>query len=277
MRPTLSRRTALLVSFVALLLLAAAGCGRAEDVLVVASTTSLYDSGLLDEVVPAFEAAHPGTSVRIIATGSGQALELGRRGDADALLVHSPVDEARFMSDGHGALRETFMRNDYVLLGPAADPAGVRAAADVHDALRRIAMTRAQFVSRGDSSGTHRRELELWHGALSTAPERTEVGQGMAETLAIAAERGAYTLSDRATFLALRTALALNVVFEGGTELDNVYSVIVVRDARHPAASRQFLGWLRSADAVALIARFGEDRFGQAPFTPVQAGDTAAR
>jgi tungstate transport system substrate-binding protein len=266
----MTRRTAGRTGVLLLLGLAAA-CGRAASpaIMVVASTTSLYDSGLLDELVPAFEAAHPLYRVRVIAVGSGHALELGRRGDADVLLVHSPADEERFMAAGHGARRLPVMRNDFVLVGPAHDPARVAAAAGVLDALRRIADVRAPLISRGDSSGTHRRELALWNAAAGEPPQwRTEVGQGMGETLGIASERQAYTLTDRATFLALGAALQLVILIEDAALLDNPYSVITVSGARNAEGADRFAEWLASAAAAETIRAFGRDHFGEAAFVP---------
>jgi tungstate transport system substrate-binding protein len=259
---------------VLLLLGLAAACGRSASpsIIVVASTTSLYDSGLLDELVPAFEAAHPLHRVRVVAVGSGHALELGRRADADVLLVHSPADEELFMAAGHGARRLPVMRNDFLLVGPANDPAGIAAAPDAYDALRRIAETRAPFISRGDSSGTHRREIALWRAAVGELPQwRTDVGQGMGETLGIASERQAYTLTDRATFMALRAALQLEILLDDAALLDNTYSVITVSGARNTEGADHFAEWLLSAVAAETIRAFGRDRFGEAVFVPHRA------
>jgi tungstate transport system substrate-binding protein len=248
----------------------APGSGRDTE-LVLATTTSTDDSGLLDELLPAFEAAHPGVRVRLIAVGSGQALALGRRGDADVMLVHSPDDEAAFMHDGAGRSRLPVMYNDYVIAGPAHDPAGVRSAQSGVDAFRRIARHNAPFVSRGDDSGTHRRELALWREAdVDVAREafRAEVGQGMGEALAIAAERRAYVLSDRATFTALAAALGLSLLHEGGATLQNPYSVVTVAGARQPEAADAFAAWMTSPAAAALIRGYGVERFGAPVFTP---------
>jgi tungstate transport system substrate-binding protein len=258
----------------ALLLAGVTACGPASgrDIeLVLATTTSTDDSGLLAELLPAFEAAHAGVRVRLIAVGSGQALALGRRRDADVLLVHSPDDEAAFMNDGAGRSRAPVMYNDYVLAGPAHDPAGVRSAQSGVDAFRRIARQNAPFVSRGDDSGTHRRELALWREAdidLTRAAFRAEVGQGMGEALAIAAERRAYVLSDRATFTALAGPLRLSLLHHGGATLQNPYSVITVAGAREPEAADAFAAWMTSPAAAAVIRGYGVERFGAPVFTP---------
>lgn len=238
--------------------------------LVLATTTSLYDSGLLDTLVPAFEAAHPAIRIRLVAVGSGHALELGRRGDADVLLVHSREEEEAFILAGHGVRRLAVMVNDFVIVGPPADPSGVRGAHDTSGALRRIAAGGTPFISRGDGSGTHRAELRLWEAAGIGQPAavrvRVESGQGMGETLTIASERGAYTLTDRGTYLPLAAALHLMLLFEGGPEMINTYSVIATRHARSDAAAHAFADWLVSAEAANLIDGYGRDRFGRPLF-----------
>jgi tungstate transport system substrate-binding protein len=238
--------------------------------LVLASTTSLYDSGLLDVLLPEFEAAHAGIDVQLVAVGSGHALELGRRGDADALLVHAPEDELDFMAAGHGRHRTPVMHNDFVIVGPETDPAGVRDAASASDAMRRVALGDAPFISRGDDSGTHRAELRLWHaaghGRIPTGAVRVEVGQGMGETLAIASERGGYTLTDRATFVTLARTLHLVLLLEDPPTMVNAYSVITTARGRNHAAADSFALWLVSPEAAAVIDHFGPDRFGQRVF-----------
>lgn len=248
-------------------LLGLTGCGERGRELILASTTSTHDSGLFDVLIPAFEASDGAVRVKIIAVGTGEALTLGRRGDADVLLVHSPADEEAFMQAGHGLRRLTVMHNDYVIVGPDTDPAQIRGAA-VPAALRMIAAARAPFVSRGDSSGTHRRELLLWSeaGVTTDAVNRVDVGQGMGETLSIASERAAYTLTDRSTWLALRGTLALDVLVEGGTEMANQYSVITVASARHADAADRFANWLVSAEGASVIRSYGIERVGQPLF-----------
>ncbi|CAN5764877.1 extracellular solute-binding protein [soil metagenome] len=242
---------------------------RARTELILASTTSLYDSGLLDELLPSFEAAQPTIRVKLVAVGSGHALELGRRGDADVLLIHSPDDEDAFMAGGHGVRREAVMRNDFVVVGPASDPAVLAGSPTVLEGMRRIAATRPPFISRGDSSGTHRSEVRLWQQASVAGHAlhfRTEVGQGMGETLVIASERRAYTLTDRATFAALSGRLGLVVLAEGGAEAVNRYSVITVAGARHAAGADAFADWITSHAARDLIVRYGADGHGRPLF-----------
>ena len=246
------------------------GCSHGPAPLVLASTTSTEDSGLFDELLPAFEAAEPGYEVRLVAVGSGQALRLGERGDADVLLVHSPAAEAEFMRAGHGEERRPVMYNEFVIVGPPADPASIRGR-DPVAAFRTIAGARAHFVSRGDDSGTHQKELALWKRA-GVAPAGaawyTDVGQGMGETLGVAAERGAYTLTDLATFLFLKQLRGLTVLVAGDSALFNPYSVIVVRHAEHPAGARAFARWITSPAGQQLIRSYGRRAFGRPLFTP---------
>jgi tungstate transport system substrate-binding protein len=242
---------------------------------VLASTTSTEDSGLFDVLLPAFQQAYPQYRVQLVAVGSGEALRLGRRGDADVLLVHSPAAESMFVADGHAQSRASVMTNDFVLLGPPSDPAQLSGGHDAVAALQRIAARRAPFVSRGDSSGTHVKEIALWRAAgvdpESTSPWRIEVGQGMGETLHIASEREGYTLSDRSTWLAQSPTLQLKLLVEGDPRLQNPYSVIVVRNARNGAGARAFAGWVTSAAGQHVIAEFGRARFGRPLFKPMRA------
>ena len=243
----------------------ATACEKPHE-LILASTTSTVDSGLLDVLIPAFERDHDNTRVTVIAVGSGEAMALGRRGDADILLVHSPPDEEAFMAAGHGSRRMPVMANDFIVAGPPDDPAGVRGERDVSEALRRIAATGSPFISRGDNSGTHHKELELWRVAGVTHNGRTEVGQGMGESLTIASERGSYILSDRGTYLALSHNLHLDVLVEGGAHLANPYSIICVRDSRNTRDADLFADWIVSPAAVELVRSF--ERFGEQLFFP---------
>ncbi len=241
--------------------------------IILATTTSTQDSGLLDVLIPLFERQSP-YRVKTIAVGSGQALQMGRDGNADMLLVHSPAAEKAFMEAGYGLDRRPVMHNDFILLGPASDPAGAAQADNVAEALRRIASTGSLFYSRGDDSGTHKMELNLWQkAAIQPAGDwYQETGQGMGATLKIASERQAYTLSDRGTYLANRQQLELIIVFEGDPALLNVYHVITVNPAGHPAVNlegaRAFAEFLVSAETQAIIGQFGVERFGQPLFFP---------
>lgn len=252
------------------------GCGDRGDVIVLGATTSTYDSGLLDSLITAFRAAHPQFTVRPIVVGSGQALELGRRGDADVLLVHAPLAEDRFMSEGHGVDRVPLMYNDFILLGPSEDPAGVRGMGDAARALAAISAAEAEFVSRGDGSGTHEREVGLWEAAGVTPSGDWYIvsGQGQGTSAQLASERGAYTLVDRATFTMLRPLIRLEPLLYGDPALVNLYSVILASRAAHPASARAFADWLTSEEGRSVIAGYGSDSDGVPLFIPLVVGRT---
>ncbi|MHB8855336.1 MAG: ABC transporter substrate-binding protein [Bellilinea sp.] len=244
------------------------------DQLILATTTSTDDSGLLDYILPDFETVC-GCDVNVIAVGSGQALQLGMDGNADVLLVHSPAGEKDFMDNGHGTRREDVMYNDFVILGPADDPAGIASAANAAEAFQMIAAAEETFISRGDDSGTHAKEKSIWAAAEidSWGDWYISAGQGMGEVLTMADELQAYTLSDRATYLA-RTmeGLYLNVLVQGDPILFNPYGVIVVNPAKNPdikaELANQFIDWLISVPVQEKIGQFGVAEFGQALFTP---------
>ncbi len=244
-----------------------------EGDVILATTTSTADTGLLDALAPHLR-EQTGYSLKPIAVGSGAALELGERGEADVLLVHSPAAEDAFMLAGFGTERRTVMFNDFVIVGPADDPADVAAAPSANEAMSRIAAAQATFVSRGDDSGTHALERRLWEAAEVT-PEGTwytESGAGMGDTLNIAAERNGYTISDRGTYLALRDRLGLDIVLEGDPALLNVYHVILVNpdNGRNvdTAGGRAFLEFLLSPATQEAIGEFGRDEFDEPLFTP---------
>jgi tungstate transport system substrate-binding protein len=270
-------RHALAAMVVALLALASCGGGDGDGGssgapsgrMIMATTTSTRDSGLLDVLVPAFERSSE-CSVKTLAVGSGEALELGERGNADVLLVHSPAAEEKYMRGGHGLRRDAVMHNDFVLVGPPSDPAQIAGASGAADAMRRIARARARFASRGDDSGTNAKELTLW-AAAGVKPHGSwyfETGQGMGQTLTIASQKRAYTLSDRGTFLATSN-LDLKVLTEGGKDLLNPYHVIPVK-ARgvNTGCAKAFDRWLTSAPTQKLIASFGVRKYGRRLFFP---------
>ncbi len=244
---------------------------QARRSMILATTTSTQDSGLLDVLVPRF-GRETGIDVKTIAVGSGAALRMGSRGDADAVLVHSPVAEQPYVEAGDLVEGRRVMYNDFVMAGPAGDPAGVRRAGSIAAAMRAIA-ERGAFVSRGDDSGTHAQELALWAAAgidPRALNRREETGQGMGATLNVADQRNAYTLSDRATYLALRERLGLVVLFEGDPTLRNVYHVYAVNPARHRgvkiAEARAFIAFLVSQPVQEAIAAFGRDQYGEPLF-----------
>jgi tungstate transport system substrate-binding protein len=267
--------------------LAAARPAGAEDTaktVILATTTSTQDSGLLDALLPVFQKAS-GYVVKTISVGSGQAMAMGRRGEADVLLVHSPADEEKLVAEGFGVNRRLVMHNDFIVVGPPADPAGVRRARSAKEAMAKIAAAGAIFVSRGDNSGTHAKEKGLWKAAgVSPDGQRwyQQTGIGMGETLNVASEKGGYTLTDRGTFLALTKArkLALEVVLEGEPLLLNVYHVIEVNPARWPkvnaAGAKAFADFMVAPKTQEAIAKFGVEKFGGPLFFPDAGKDPKA-
>lgn len=238
--------------------------GAAERRLRLGTTTSTENSGLLKVLLPPFEARCK-CKVDVIAVGTGKALKLGERGDVDVVLAHARALEDRFVAEGWGVERRDVMHNDFVVVGPASDKAQVRGARDAADAVRRIAKLGATFVSRGDQSGTHEKERELWKAA-GIAPQGAwylDAGQGMSEVIAMAAERGAYTLSDRGTYLAHPRRRELPILLQGDPILFNPYGVIAVNPAKHPsvqhALARQFIEFLTGAEGRALITGYKVD------------------
>ena len=266
-----------LLSLTAVALLLAGGAKSApaaERNLILATTTSTQDSGLLDALLPVFE-KESGYVVKTIAVGSGQAMAMGQKGEADLLLVHSPDAETKFMADGFGIARHLVMHNDFVVLGPPEDPAGVKGEKTAAEAFKKIAASGALFLSRGDNSGTHSKEKALWK-ASQLSPDGLkwyqQTGLGMGQTLSVASDKNGYTLADRGTWLALRKNLSLAVLVEGEKNLLNVYHVIGVDPARWPRVNaegaRAFGDFLVSSEAQAIIGIFGADKYGQPLFFP---------
>ena len=247
----------------------------AKPEVILATTTSLYDTGLLDSIVPMF-ARRTGYRLKVVAVGSGEALAMGRRGDADVVFVHSPAAESAFMAAGYGVRRRVVATNYFTIVGPTSDPAGVRRATSAADALRRISAARAGFVSRGDSSGTNARELALWRkaGVVPPWPGYIETGQGMAATLLVANQRRAYTLTDLGTFGSLRAHLDLAVLRAEDRDLINIYHVIELNPTGHvrlnAAGGNAFADFVVSAELQDYLARYGEARFGAPLFVPAR-------
>jgi tungstate transport system substrate-binding protein len=242
-----------------------------HDPLRLATTTSTENSGLLNILMPAFE-KDSGMQVHVIAVGTGKALRMGRDGDVDVMLVHAPAAEEEFVRQGHGLERHAIMYNDFVIVGPASDPVGIKGSA-VGDALQSLASGKGTFVSRGDNSGTHKKELSLWKdaGLVLEGIWYREVGQGMGKVLQMASELQAYTLTDRGTWLALRHKLDLNLLVEGDKRLHNPYGMIAVNPKHHPDTNQRganaLIKWMISPKARKLIAAFKVD--GQALFKPL--------
>jgi tungstate transport system substrate-binding protein len=248
--------------------------GAASKNLILATTTSTQDSGLLDLLIPLFE-KESGYFVKTIAVGSGQAMTMGEKGEADVLLVHSPEAEKKFMEKMAGSSRRLVMHNDFVIVGPAGDPAKIRGAKSSADAFKRIAQSGSIFLSRGDNSGTHAKEKGLWKGAAVTPDGQKwyqQTGLGMGQTLNVAAEKKGYTLTDRATYLALKKGLGLEILVEGDAKLLNVYHVIEVNPAKWPRvnapAAKAFADFMVSKKTQESIGRFGVDKFGAPLFFP---------
>jgi tungstate transport system substrate-binding protein len=249
-----------------------AGDGTGPQDILLATTTSTADTGLLDALAPLFEEA-TGYTLKPIAVGSGAALELGKRGEVDVVLAHSPQAEVAFMADGFGKERRTVMVNDFVIVGPGDDPAGIMGDASAVEAMTRIAAAQSPFVSRGDESGTNALELRLWDqaGIEPAGAWYIESGTGMGDTLNIANERRAYTIADRGTYLALRDRLDLPIMVEGDQALLNVYHVMTLNPANGPrinsAGGQAFLTFLLDPATQAVIGEFGVETFGEPLFT----------
>ncbi|MFZ0533509.1 MAG: substrate-binding domain-containing protein [Anaerolineales bacterium] len=241
--------------------------------LILATTTSTQDSGLLDVLIPDFE-QRAGYTVQTVAVGSGEAMKMGQQCNADVLLVHSPSAEKDFMTNNYGSDRRLVMHNDFVIVGTSADPAGIKGLASSVDALTKIADAKSPFITRGDASGTNTKELAIWKSANITPAGLwyIESGQGMGATLKIASEKAAYTLSDRATFLANQSTLQLEILVEGDASLLNIYHVIVVNPANCPTVNNTgaiaFADYVVSPATQTLIGSFGVEKYGQALFTP---------
>ncbi len=267
-----------------LLGLLAVGCGlaggsSAKGELILATTTSTQDSGLLDVLLPMFEKA-TGYKVKPIAVGSGQAMTMGERGEADVLLVHAPDSEKTFMAAGHGTDRKLVMHNDFIIVGPADDPAKIKGERSATEALKRIAAAKGVFVSRGDNSGTDQLEKKLWKATGTTTTGENwyqQTGQGMGATLNVSAEKSAYTITDRATYLANQKNLNLVILVEGDKSLLNIYHVITVNsqksDKINVQGAKAFSAFMVAKDTQDTIAKFGVDKYGQPLFYP-DAGKT---
>ena len=245
-----------------------------QKTIILATTTSTQDSGLLDVLIPVFE-KQTGYFVKTIAVGSGQAMAMGQKGEADVLLVHSPAAEKKFVAEGFGINRRFIMHNDYIIVGPPEDPAKIRGMKSSQESFRKIASAKTLFVSRGDNSGTHSKEREIWKaGGISAEGEKwyQQTGLGMGQTLNVAAEKKGYTLADRGTYLALKKNLNLDILVEGDAILLNIYHVIEVNPAKWPkvntAGAKAFADFMVSNETQGIIKTFGVDKFGSPLFFP---------
>jgi tungstate transport system substrate-binding protein len=270
------------VSLIALqLLFAVTAFGQAPVHLRLSTTTSTYDSGLLDYILPDFEKAN-NAKVDVVAVGTGQALEIGAKGDADAVLVHARAQEDKFVKDGHAKARYDVMYNDFIILGPKEDPAKAVGLAAAKDVFKAVATAQASFASRGDKSGTNTKELSIWATTGSTPTVDMKwykaLGQGMGETLLFAQENKAYTLSDRGTYLSMKDKLPDQVIVLGGQSISenkdksllNPYGVMAVDPQKHPGVNfdlaTKFVDWITSVDEQAKIGAYGVDKYGQPLF-----------
>jgi len=242
--------------------------------IIMATTTSTQDSGLLDFLLPIFE-KKTGYFVKTIAVGSGQAMAMGAKGEADVLLVHSPAAEKKFMADGNGVERRIVMHNDYIIVGPPNDPAKIKGMKKAAETFKNLAGTASLFVSRGDNSGTNAKEKEIWAAAgINPVGQKwyQETGLGMGQTLGVAAEKKTYTLADRGTYLALKKNLGLDILVEGDGILLNIYHVIEVNPKKWPkvnfAGAKAFGDFMISKDTQDIIKTFGVDKYGSPLFFP---------
>jgi tungstate transport system substrate-binding protein len=248
--------------------------GLAEERLKISSTTSTDNTGLFRVLNPSFEKRFR-CRVDVIAVGTGKALKIGEMGDSDVVFVHSRPAEDKFVAAGHGVNRRDVMYNDFIIVGPAKDTAGIRGTGDAKKALAAIAKAGGLFISRGDDSGTHKKEKSLWKKA-GVAPKGrwySEAGQGMGAVIQIANEKLAYTLADRGTYLAYKNKVSLKILCEGDADLFNPYGIMAVNPAKHPhvnyVLAMAYIGWVTSPEGQKIIREFGKEKFGQALFIPV--------
>lgn len=272
------RRLVTTIAILAALAIGTPATAADDEFIIVQSTTSTQNSGLLDHILPLFK-AKTGIQARIVAVGTGQAIRNAANGDGDILLVHAKTAEEKFVADGHGVKRHDVMYNDFVIVGPAKDPAGVAGLPDPLEALGKIATSKTVFASRGDDSGTHKKELALWK-ASGIDPTKDsggwyrEMGSGMGATLNAAVGMSAYTMTDRATWIAFKNKADFKIVVEGDARLFNQYGVILVNPKRHPSvkaeSGQKFIDWLTSSEGQNAIAAFKIE--GQQLFFPNAAG-----
>ncbi len=264
-----------LAALAVLLALMAWGPAQAQQKnIILSTTTSTQDSGLLEVLIPIFE-KNTGYFVKTIAVGSGQAMAMGRKGEADVLLVHSPAAEKKFVAEGYGVNRRIIMHNDFIVVGPPEDPARIKGTKAAAEAFKKIASAGSLFLSRSDKSGTHSKEMAIWKSA-GIKPEGKkwyqQTGLGMGQTLNVASEKKGYTLADRGTYLALKKRLGLDILAEGDAILLNVYHVIEVNPAKWPkvnaAGGKAFADFMVSKEVQDIVKTFGVDKFGSPLFFP---------
>ena len=265
----------IMLGLIALLLVSLGSTAQAQEkTLILATTTSTQDTGLLDVLVPIFE-KQTGYFAKTIAVGSGQAMTMGQKGETDVLLVHSPAAEKKFMDDGFGVNRRLVMHNDFVMVGPADDPAKIKGLKSAAEAYKKMAAAQALFLSRGDNSGTHAKEKDIWKAAgVKYEGEKwyQQTGLGMGQTLNVAAEKKGYTLADRGTYLALAKTLKLDILVEGDAVLLNIYHVMEVNPQKWPkvnfAAAKAFADFMVSKETQEIVRTYGVDKYGSPLFFP---------
>jgi tungstate transport system substrate-binding protein len=264
----------LAISMCFIMVFAMTACAKKERTMILATTTSTQDSGLLDYLLPIFE-KETGIKVNVLAKGTGEALEVAKRGDADGLLVHAKAQEVKFVEDGFGKERLEVMYNDFVLVGPKEDPAKlkVNTPSDALEALKLINSSKAKFISRGDKSGTHTKELGIWKaaGIEPNGDWYVSAGKGMGAVLQMASEMKAYTLTDRATYLSMKDTLELDIVTEKAKDLLNQYAFIRLDSSKNKIKeeeANEFIEWMISEKGQELIGEFGKEKYGQALFIP---------
>jgi tungstate transport system substrate-binding protein len=265
----------IVLGIVALLLVSGGTPVQAQEkTVILATTTSTQDSGLLDVLIPIFE-KKTGYFVKTIAVGSGQAMAMGQKGEADVLLVHSPAAEEKFVAENFGINRRLIMHNDYIIVGPSEDPAKIKGLKSASESFKRIASAKALFLSRADKSGTHSKEMDIWKKAgLNPEGEKwyQQTGLGMGQTLNVTAEKKGNTLADRGTYLALKKNLGLDILVEGDAILLNIYHVIEVNPAKWPKVNvpggKAFADFMVSNETQGIIKTFGVDKFGSPLFFP---------
>lgn len=264
----------LIISICIVMVFAITACSKKERTMILATTTSTQDSGLLDYLLPIFE-KETGIKVKVLAKGTGEALEVAKRGDADGLLVHAKTQEIKFVEDGFGTERLEVMYNDFVFVGPKEDPTKLKekTPSDAISALKLISSSKAKFISRGDKSGTHSKELGIWKaaGIEPTGAWYVSAGKGMGAVLQMASEMKAYTLTDRATYLSMKDKLDLDIVTEKGKDFLNQYAFIRLDSSKNKIKeeeANEFIEWMISAKGQELIGEFGKDKYGQALFIP---------
>jgi tungstate transport system substrate-binding protein len=270
----MQKSSRVILTLLALTVLFFSGPGQAGEIrLRLATTTSTQDTGLLDVLNPPFENMM-NVKVDVVSVGTGKALKMGSTGDVDVVLVHAREAEDKFVAEGYGINRRDVMYNDFVIVGPQEDPAGIKGTKEAGEALKKIAQTQSPFISRGDDSGTHQKEKSFWNkaGIKPAGSWYLEAGQGMGAVLTMTNEKQGYTLSDRATFLAYAEKVSLKVLCEGGSDLMNPYGIIAVNPAKFPTVSylyaMAYIGWVTSREGQKIIGEFGKEKFGQPLFTP---------